>query len=102
MHKNINSLLLKHEFQQKSLNLRRNFGVKSVINCTNLAYVPTTIVVAAVVDGFVVGSFGFSPPRQSWLVSAPTMLYQNKSMLYQNQSYLGAFTSSSEHKVRSR
>ena len=38
------------------------FGVKSVIKCKNLTYVPTTVVVAVVVDGLSSEDFGFSPP----------------------------------------
>ena len=40
-------------------------------------YVPTTVVVAAVFDGFIVGKLGFSPPpppRQSFLVSVLILL----------------------------
>ena len=44
---------------------------KSVTKCANLTYVPTTVVVPVVFDGFVVGKFWFPPPpKQSWLVSA--------------------------------
>ena len=37
-------------------------GIRSVIQCINLTYVPTTVVVAVVVDGFFVGKFWFSSP----------------------------------------
>ena len=50
-------------------------GVKSVIKCTNLTHVPTTVDVAVVVDGFVVGKIWvFRLPWQSWLVSALALM----------------------------
>ena len=37
-------------------------GARSVIQCLNLTYVPTTAVVAVVVNGFSPEKFDFSPP----------------------------------------
>ena len=36
--------------------------VRLVIYCINLTYVPTTAVVAVVVDGFIISKFWFPPP----------------------------------------
>ena len=50
-----------------------DWGVRRVILCMNLTYVPlTVVVVAVVVDGFLSENFGFRPPMQTRLVSALT------------------------------
>ena len=90
MHKNMNLLVLRHKFQQNLLNLLHIFdrytlfalisrldgqmwpkfshrGVRSVILCIHLTYVPVGVGVVVVVDGFIVGKFWFLLPPPPFL-----------------------------------